>query len=629
MNWKIMIGLGLSVGALVAGSYAEKQPNVIILLADDQGYGDLSCHGNPVLKTPNLDKMHAESVRFTDFHASAICTPSRAQLMTGIDAVRNGAYNYGFGKTQIFEAIPAADGSEHAVHLMSDYFKANGYRTGLFGKWHLGDFYPYRPQDRGFEEVFSYPGASVWQTPNHWNNDCFNDVYLHNGEPVQTEGYCTDVWFDKTISFIEDNVKAEKPFFVYLPTSSMHTPQFVPEKYIEPYKDQDELVAYFFGMVANFDDNVGRLDAALQRLGVRDDTIVIYMSDNGGTLGNDVYNAGMTGKKCQIQDGGHRVPCFVRWPAGIPSPGRDVDDLTIIQDILPTLIDLCGLNMPWPQSFDGVSLKEAILAEKQELGSRMSVVQFSTKRVGLKGYSVLWNKWRLLDETDGVQPGEEIKLYNVANDSAQKNNVANQHPEVVKEMQDYYIQWRKSVEPSMAKNSKITIGYPGFESLELTCFDWLTVDGKGNPSQQVDVRLGMEMHGAWNVYVETPGKYELTFRRWPKEANTEISGGLPPHVSDFSKEMGRTDEVPVRGKYHNWKTIVPAGVYPAGEALPITEIRLSCGEINKTKAVKASDKAMRFVVDLPAGPIRLQGDFLDKQGEVVCGAYYADIKLMD
>lgn len=620
---KKVMGLMALTGCLT-GQSLEAKPNVIVLLSDDQGYGDLSSHGNPILKTPNLDKLRAQSVRLTDFHASSICTPSRAQLMTGIDAVRNGAYNFGYGKTQIFQAIPDVDGNEHPVHLMSDFFKANGYRTGLFGKWHLGDFYPYRPQDRGFEETMTYPGASVWQTPNHWNNDCFDDVYLRNGKPVQTEGYCTDLWFNETISFIEESADNQKPFFVYLPTSAMHTPQFAPIKYIEPYKELPELTANFFGMIANFDDNYGKLDAKLEQLGIRDNTIVIYMSDNGGTVGVTLYNAGMRGQKCKVEDGGHRVPCFIRWPAGITTP-RDINDLTIIQDVLPTLIDLCELDMPWPQEFDGTSLKQLILAEDDDLASRMSVVQFSTQRTGLKGYSVLWKKWRLVDQTDEIQPDEKAFLYDVVKDSAQKTNVAAQYPEVVGAMQDHYNEWRKSVEPSLAKNSKITIGYPGFESLELTCFDWLTVEGKGNPSQQVDVRQGMDMHGAWNIDVAEAGMYELTFRRWPKEVNTVICGGLPPFVTEFGKQMGRS-AIPSRDTYQYWKTVVPNGVYPVGEALPITQIQLRVGAIEKNAPVGRDDSFIRFTVTLPKGPMDLAADFLGSQGEIICGAYYADIK---
>ncbi|WP_111709788.1 arylsulfatase [Lutibacter citreus] len=597
----------------------KSKPNVIVLVSDDQGYGDIAFLGNPSLKTPNLDKLAEQSIRFTDFHVSSICTPSRSQLLTGVDAVRNGAYNYGFGKNNIFHSYPDIEGNEHEIHLMPEFFKANGYRTGHFGKWHLGDFYPFRSMDRGFDETFTFPGAAVWQTPNQWNNDCFDDVYLRNGKPEKTEGYCTDVWFSESINFIEKSVKDDEPFFVYLPTSAMHTPQYVPAKYMEPYKDFPPLVAQFFGMIANFDENLGRLDSVLDNLKIKDNTILLYMSDNGGTLGVQHYNAGMKGKKCSVYDGGHRVPFFMRWPNGIKSTNRDITDLTVVQDVLPTLIDLCDLKMPWKQNFDGVNLSNLIKDESLDLSGRMSVVQFSTKRVGLNGYSVLWNKWRLVDG---------MKLYNFENDPGQKNNVAKKYPEVLKKMQDYYVSWRTSVEPSLAKNSQIDIGYPAFESIELTSFDWLELEGKGDPSQQIDIRLGMEMHGSWNINVVENGTYELTFRRWPKEVDVAINSGLPAHFTEFAKQIGAT-KIPENGKYHNWRSICPNGIHPEGKALPISKINFIANEKSQIKNISSEDKSVRFVMDLSKGPLKLQGDFLDIKGNILCGAYYVDIVKID
>ncbi|WP_111709803.1 arylsulfatase [Lutibacter citreus] len=604
------------IAFLVISCNKKTQPNVIVLVSDDQGYGDIAFLGNPHLKTPNLDKLAKESIRFTDFHTSAICTPSRSQLMTGIDAVRNGAYNYGFGKTNIFTSFPDTEGNENEIHLMSDFFKANGYKTGHFGKWHLGDFYPYRSSDRGFDETFTFPGASVWQTPSHWNNDCFDDVYVKNGKPTKTKGYNTDVWFSESINFIEKAVNDNEPFFVYIPTSAMHTPQYAPAKYLEPYKHLAPIVAQFYAMIANFDENLGLLDTALEKMNIKDNTIVLYLSDNGGTCGTPEYNAGMKGKKCSVYDGGHRVPCFLRWPDGIPSTDRDINDLTVVQDMLPTLIDLCELKMPWEQKFDGVSLSNLIKGEKQDMSKRMSVVQFSTKREGLNGYSVLWNKWRLID-------GD--KLFNVEKDPGQKKNIAEGNPKVLREMQAYYANWRTSVEPSLQKSSKIRIGYKGFKNIELTSFDWLKIEEDGNPSQQVDVRVGKPMNGSWNVFVEEKGNYELTFRRWPKELDTEITAGCPPYFSEFSKQIGVT-KVPLAEDYVNWKSVVPnGGVLPAGVALPITSIKLNSNKGEEVKNINSTNKSISFEVEFDKGSTKLRGDFLDKNGNIICGAYYLEI----
>lgn len=594
---------------------AKEKPNVIILLADDQGYGDLSCHGNPHLKTANLDRLYEESIRFTDFHASSICTPTRSQLLTGIDAVRNGAYNFGYGKSTIFTAIPDGKGSEQEVHLISDHFRENDYVTGHFGKWHLGDLYPYRSIDRGFDSALTFPSASVWQASNYWNNDGFDDWYYRDGELVQTEGYCNDLWFDETMTFIREAQKKSKPFFVYLATSSMHTPLFAPAKYSEPYENMPDLTKQFYGMIANFDENFGRLDNFLEKHGLKENTILIYMSDNGGTFGVQQFNAGMQGQKGKLWDGGHRVQCFLRWPNGGLDAGSDIDDLVVVQDILPTLIDLCGLKDSWNDKIDGISVAPRVLGEAQDISGRMSVVQFSTRRRGLNGYAVLWKKWRLLNSGD---------LYHVGVDPGQKNDVSKDYPEVKRLMLDYYKQWSRSVQPSLEKETQIDIGYFGFESVDLSCFDWLDLEGDGNPSQQYDVRQGMSMHGYWNLNFHEGGVYRFVARRWPREAGAAITAGLPAYVTEYAKQVGNTD-VPSREELHNWGDLSTGGIYPVGEALDIVEAKFSVGGSGETKRVLPGDKYISFECEMNSGVSRLQIDFLNQAGEIECGAYYVEI----
>lgn len=600
---------------------SEPKPNVIIMITDDQGYGDLSCLGNPVLKTPNLDRLYDESVRFTDFHVAPVCTPTRSQLLTGLDAVRNGSYSTGGLATSIFHSYPDTLGNDTEIHLMSEYFKANGYLTGHFGKWHLGEHYPYRSMDRGFDSTHTFRGASVWQSPSHWNNDCFNDIYDRNGIPERTKGYNTDIWFEEAISFMEHAVEVDMPFFIYLPTGAVHTPLFVPAVYMEPYNDLTPLEARFFGMIANFDENYGKLDVSLEELGIRENTIVIFMTDNGGTVGVDLYNAGMKGRKGQLYDGGHRVPCFIRWPKGIPEANRDIGDLTIVQDILPTLIDMCDLDTPWQQQFDGVNLTRLILGEEQvrdgvpDLEERMSVVQYR-RRTGLNEFTVLWNNWRLINRNE---------LYNITSDPGQRSNVIQDHPEVADRMVDHYVSWRKSVEPSIEKVSPIDIGYDGFTSTELACFEWVEKEGNGNASQQNDVRQGMNMRGTWKILVHEGGSYELLFRRWPAEADCAISDGLPPHFTEFSKQIGWTTPPP-EDSYQMWKQLCVGGVLPAGKALPISKARfIMDGTTYAMFEVGPSDKAVRVVPKLEEGLHEIRLDFLDNRGEPLCGAYYANV----
>ena len=330
---------------------------MIIVLTDDQGYGDLSCHGNPTLKTPNLDRLHAQSVRLTDFHVAPMCTPTRSQLLTGRDALDNGAMNVSSGRTMIRRGIPT----------MADVFAAGGYRTGLFGKWHLGDNYPYRPQDRGFHKALWFPSSHIPSAPDAWNNDYFNTTYrTETGERVSLPGYCADVQFDQAMRWMEETASGgaavlrlpraeQRPLAV---VGAGPVPRAVP-------RPRHRTSRSFFAMVANIDHNMGRLEAMLRRTGLRDDTILIFMTDNGGTVGVKHFNAGMKAGKVTLWDGGHRVPMFVRWPAGKLGEPRDVDALTHVQDVLPTLIDLCGLEAPRPTPSSTASASPACCAAPQ------------------------------------------------------------------------------------------------------------------------------------------------------------------------------------------------------------------------------------------------------------------------
>ena len=279
------------------------RPNVILVMTDDQGYGELSCHGNPLLKTPNLDRLHDESIRFTDFHVSPMCTPTRGQLMTGMDCLRNRAMNVSSGRTLLRRDLPT----------MADLFAAAGYATGIFGKWHLGDNYPYRPQDRGFHETLWYPSSHIGSAPDFWGNDYFDDTYWNNGRRRPYTGYTTDVFFAEAMRWMGAKVRSGQPFFCYLPTAAPHSPHFVPETYRQameaivakanlatlPPAEREQLTRYL-AMIVNLDDNMARLDAFLRETGQLDNTIVVFMTDNGSTFGPKYYNAGMRGGKVEL-----------------------------------------------------------------------------------------------------------------------------------------------------------------------------------------------------------------------------------------------------------------------------------------------------------------------------------------
>jgi len=327
-----------------------KSPNVIIILTDDQGIGDLGCHGNPWIKTPNIDAFYEEAVRMTDFHVSPLCTPTRGAIMTGRYPVNNGAWATYKGRDALTGGTPT----------MADIFRKNGYNTGMFGKWHLGDNYPVRPTDCGFDVAVRHMAGGVGELSDYWGNTYFNDVYYVNNEPKQFEGYCTDVWFREAMKFIE-NTKDE-PFFVYLPTNAPHSPLYVADKYAEPYKalvGKEIVSAEFYGMITNIDENFGKLEKFLELNGLVENTILIFMTDNGtangispdGKIG---YNMGLRGRKGGKTEGGHRVPFFIRWKNGKIEGGLDIPETTAHVDLLPTLAGLCNLTMPQNVSLDGI-----------------------------------------------------------------------------------------------------------------------------------------------------------------------------------------------------------------------------------------------------------------------------------
>ena len=575
---------GLAFLLCTVVSAAAEKPNVIVVLTDDQGYGDLSCHGNPVLKTPNLDQLHSQSIRFTDFHAAPVCTPTRGQLLTGRDAMHNGAWSWAYGHEMI-----------HGENkTMAHIFRANGYATGHFGKWHLGDNYPYRPKDKGFDETIKHGGAATHQTPDYWQNDNFDDFYLHkDGQWRQHKGYCTDVWFDLSMDFMKRCQQQGKPFFVYLPTNVPHSPYYVAKKYAEPYKDTGS-AAKFFGMLANFDENMGRLDAFLTQRGLAENTVLIYMTDNGATAGYKIYNAGMRGKKGMYYDGGHRVPCFIRWPHGNLGEPRDIDELSQMQDILPTLIELLNLQADAEKvsKFDGTSLAGLLTGRDSSVPDRKLVVQWSPRDIPAYGAAaVLWKKWRLVHDKE---------LYNIADDPAQQNNVASQHPEIVNSMKAHYATWWKTVQPVVSIYSRIGIGGDENPS-RLACFEWTKRTSKVNVTcQGLGVSSGGNVNGSWMLNVMTPGRYRFELRRYPKEADFAMSGAYP-------------------------KTQREHFLFRQCKALPVAKARLKIGAFDQTVAVQPTDKHAPFELELPAGDIEMRTWLLDANGAELCGAYYVDV----
>ncbi|MFO7870347.1 MAG: arylsulfatase [Kiritimatiellia bacterium] len=569
-----------------------KRPNVILVITDDQGYGDLGCTDNPWISTPGIDAFYDDAVRFTDFHVSALCTPTRGALMTGHRPVRNGAWATTWGRSLL---------NRNEI-TMADVFANSGYRTGMFGKWHLGDNYPYRPQDRGFQHVVAHKGGGVGQTPDFWGNNYFDDTYFHNGEPVSHDGYCTDIWFHEAAKFIEAD--KDRPFFAYIATNAPHSPYLVAEKYSKGYERNTDIPEpAFYGMITNIDENFGRLDARLKELGIADNTIVIFMTDNGSSGGcvNDEhgfvtqgYNAGMRGKKGSYYEGGHRVPFFIRWPEGGLKGGKDIEEMALHIDLLPTFIDLCGLKAPDNVKFDGISLAGLITGKTEALPDR---VQFLQNRQGTKppekwNNAVITKQWRLVRGTE---------LYDIKSDPGQKRDLAGEHSEVVQRLRNAHEEWWDEISPSLDEYCPISLGNDRENPTRLDAMDVM-----GDVAwHQTHIVMAQKSTGRWTVDVEQPGKYTFSLRRWPEEINMPIDGKVPPGDADSH---------------------IYAGGNGRSVALKPVKARLRLFGDEWTADVGPGTEEITFEVEMKkTGVTELEAWFVDDAGDER-GAYYVYVR---
>jgi arylsulfatase A-like enzyme len=576
----------LLAALLTLPAAVQAKPNVLIVMTDDQGIGDFSFMGNPVLKTPNLDAFAKESVRFTDFHVCPMCSPTRGQLMTGLTALRNGATSVTAGRTFLRRGIPT----------MADVFGKAGYKTGIFGKWHLGDSYPHRPMDKGFQECMYHLGWGQLQSTPEFDWPLIDGRYFHNGVEKRFKGHCTDHWFDSAMAWMKERKAAGEPFFCYLPTNAPHAPCIDLDEYVKPYQGKGP--AGFFGMIAHIDKRFGDLDKFLTDEKLRDDTIVIFMTDNGGTGGVNVFNAGLRGRKTQYYEGGHRVPCWVRWPKGGTNNRRELAIPAQNIDLMPTLCDLCEVPQPeWAAAdtpYRGLSLARFVTGEftRKDFVDRKFVVQYG--QVPKKfDCCVIWRQWRLVHGTE---------LYDITADRAQKADVADQHPDIVKEMRDYYEEWWKGLEPTLNDFVPISIGAKDQPVVELTSGDWegIYADNAGYVREAVGGPTG----GHWHIQVEEAGEYEFTLRRWPEQTKAALGDKYEPSAkAPAAKAKQTTRAFPNIAQAH----IDIAGVSAAGKADPAAT-------------------AATLTVKLPAGKTKLKAWFADADGNGLCGAFFVTVR---
>jgi arylsulfatase len=442
MKKSVAIYLLFAVIAVTSAMGAERM-NVILILTDDQGYGDLARHGNPVLRTPHLDRLHDESVRFRQFQVSPTCAPTRSALMTGRHEFKNGVTHTIYERERMtLDAV-----------TLPEALASGGYATGIFGKWHLGDEDAYQPDRRGFQEVFIHGGGGIGQSfPGSCgdvpSNSYFNPIIKHNGTFVQTTGFCTDVFFDQASRWIEAQA-ARGPFFAYIALNAPHEPYQCPPEYEAPYAGRvPEKTAKFFGMIANIDDNVGRLMALLKRLEIDEETLVVYMTDNGGTAGRGVFNAGLRGGKTTAWQGGVRAISLWRCPSRF-APAT-VDALTAHLDVMPTLLELAQVepDARVRAQVEGRSLVPLLRDPAASWSDRMLVTHAGRWNPGESpkpyGACSIRNTRHSL-----VRVGDAWHLFDLVADPGESTNIAPLHPEIVEPLATAYDGWWADVRPMM------------------------------------------------------------------------------------------------------------------------------------------------------------------------------------
>lgn len=476
-------------GAALHGQSSSTKPNIVIILTDDQGWGDLSIHGNTNLQTPNIDRLAKGGARFNNFFVSPVCSPTRAEFLTGRYHPRTGVYSTSAGGERM-------DLDEQTI---AQVFKAAGYSTAMYGKWHNGMQYPYHPNARGFEDFYGFCSG-------HWG-DYFSPQLEHNGKLVEGKGFIIDDLTDKAIQFIEDN--KESPFLLYLPYNTPHSPMQVPDRWWNKFKDKelelrhgDEEDLLFtraaLAMCENIDWNVGRLMERLKALRLEENTIVLYFHDNGPNSLR--WNGGMKGRKGSTDDGGVRSPLFIRWPGKI-EPGKNIASISAAIDLLPTLTDLAGIDPLVKKPLDGMSLKPLLLESQPAWPDRM-----------------IFNHWdgKVSVRTQQYRLDHSRKLFDMQRDQGQRQNIANQMLPVAEKLSAEVQRWREEVlsELPTSDTRSFPLGHPDTRYTQLPARD-------GQPHGNIKRSnrfpnasfftnwIHVEDKISWNIEVVESGDFEV------------------------------------------------------------------------------------------------------------------------
>ncbi|QDU79668.1 Arylsulfatase precursor [Polystyrenella longa] len=459
----ILISYSVS-SSLSAAELAGSQPNIILVMTDDQGYAPVGRHGHPWIETPNLDSLYDESTRFTRFLVSPTCSPTRSALMTGRHPMKNG----------ITHTILERERMTLDATILPQVLKSAGYATGIFGKWHLGDEEPYQPHQRGFNETFIHGAGGIGQAydcscADAPDNSYFDPIVRHNGSFVKTDGFCTDVFFKAARGWIKSQQAADQPFFAYITTNAPHGPFLAPPEDKQRFLDRGftETTAGFYGMIENIDQNMGRLLKEIEESNLAENTMVIFMSDNGmtgagsGRLGQPLgqaepgkvdsnkqlfpYNAEMNGLKGNPHEGGVRVPFFVRWPGKI-QPGQDIDRIAAHIDLLPTLAALTGAALPENQ-VEGRSLLPLIEDPTTEWSDRYLFTHVARWPTGADPDQFQWKNFAIRNQQYRFVNNDQ--LFDMQKDPGETINVIEDHPEVVEQMRTAYEKFWQETRPLM------------------------------------------------------------------------------------------------------------------------------------------------------------------------------------
>lgn len=562
---------------------AKTHPNVVVILADDQGWGDFRSQGNTNLETPNLDSLAQQGACLERFYVCPVCAPTRAEFLTGRYHPRGGVRDVTSGGERL----------NLDEYTIAQAFQSAGYATALFGKWHNGSQYPYHPLARGFQEFYGF-------TSGHWGI-YFEPPLEHNGEWVRGTGYIIDDLTDRAIRFLEEN--GDRPFFCYLAYNTPHSPFQVPDRFYDKFRDNPIELRYAgpepenidvtraaLAMCENIDWNVGRLLEALERRGIGRDTIVIYFSDNGPNSAR--WNGGFRGRKGSTDEGGVRSPCFIRLPGVIPA-GRKITQIAAAVDLFPTLVDLTKISCHPPKTWDGMSLAPWLLGQRDDTVDR-------------KIFSH-WNG-RVSVHTQRFILDQQGRLYDLENDPGQKTPVQAQFPEIAAELGQAVEEWRREVLPDSPDDRPFPVGYREYPTTFLPARD-------GVPSGEIQRSAkapncsffthwkNLSDTVTWSVEVHTPGEYEAVLLYTCPASDIGSVIELSLGAAQVTATISEPFDPPLRGAEFDRVPRVGESYVKDFKPLTLGTMRLPPGR--GTLTLKAKQIAGEQVADVRAVVLRL------------------------